>query len=177
MKIKISSALKKEIPDLVRKSLQEDIGSGDITASLSTNQVETQAQVVSRENMILCGQPWVTEVYNQLDPNIRLIWFYADGDHIKENEVIFELHGPAQQILSGERCALNFLQTLSGTATTTNNYVTQLVNTDCKILDTRKTLPGLRLAQKYAVSCGGGINHRIGLFDAILIKENHIRAP
>ena len=174
MKMRINSVSKKEVTDLVRKSLQEDIGSGDITASLSTNQLETQAQVISRENMILCGQPWVTEVYNQLDPNIRLIWLYADGDRIKENEVIFELHGPAQQILSGERCALNFLQTLSGTATTTNNYVTQLVNTDCKILDTRKTLPGLRLAQKYAVSCGGGINHRIGLFDAILIKENHI---
>ena len=95
--MRINSVLKKEIPDLVRKSLQEDIGSGDITASLSANQVETQAQVVSRENMILCGQPWVTEVYNQLDPNIRLIWLYADGDRIKENEVIFELHGPAQR--------------------------------------------------------------------------------
>jgi len=172
--MKINSLLKNDILDIVKKSLDEDIGIGDITASLTQDTNKTKAKVTTQEAMILCGQPWVTEVYNQIDPNINLIWFYNDGDYIRENEVIFELYGSAQQILSGERCALNFLQTLSATATTTNNYVTRLFNTNCKILDTRKTIPGLRLAQKYAVSCGGGTNHRIGLYDAILIKENHI---
>ena len=172
--MKINSLLKNDILEIVKKSLAEDIGIGDITASLTQDTNKTKAKVTTLEAMVLCGQPWVTEVYNQIDPNIKLIWLYNDGDYIRENEVIFELYGSAQQILSGERCALNFLQTLSATATTTNNYVTRLFNTNCKILDTRKTIPGLRLAQKYAVSCGGGTNHRIGLFDAILIKENHI---
>ena len=124
--------------------------------------------------MVLCGRQWVNEVFRQLDPSIKIEWMFDDGAFIEENTIIFKLSGSTQNILSGERCALNFLQTLSATASVTRLYTEQLENLNCKVLDTRKTIPGLRLAQKYAVLCGGGANHRIGLFDAILIKENHI---
>ena len=170
----INDALKNEIAQSVKKSLAEDIGDGDITASLNSDLSHAKAEIVCREKMVLCGRLWVDEIYNQLDPNFDIKWMFDDGDFIEKNTIIFEITGSTQNILSGERCALNFLQTLSATATITRQYVEQLKNLNCKVLDTRKTLPGLRLAQKYAVLCGGGTNHRIGLFDAILIKENHI---
>lgn len=170
----INDALKNEIAQSVKKSLAEDIGDGDITASLNSDFSHAKAEIVCREKMVLCGRLWVDEIYNQLDPNFDIKWMFDDGDFIEKNTIIFEITGSTQNILSGERCALNFLQTLSATATVTRQYVEQLKNLNCKVLDTRKTLPGLRLAQKYAVLCGGGTNHRIGLFDAILIKENHI---
>ena len=170
----INDALKNEITQSVKKSLAEDIGDGDITASLNNDLSHAKAEIVCREKMVLCGRLWVDEIYNQLDPNFDIKWMFDDGDFIEKNTIIFEITGSTQNILSGERCALNFLQTLSATATITRQYVEQLKNLNCKVLDTRKTLPGLRLAQKYAVLCGGGTNHRIGLFDAILIKENHI---
>jgi nicotinate-nucleotide pyrophosphorylase (carboxylating) len=170
----INDALKNEIAQSVEKSLAEDIGDGDITASLNNDLSHAKAEIVCREKMVLCGRLWVDEIYNQLDPNFDIKWMFDDGDFIEKNTIIFEITGSTQNILSGERCALNFLQTLSATATITRQYVEQLKNLNCKVLDTRKTLPGLRLAQKYAVLCGGGTNHRIGLFDAILIKENHI---
>ena len=170
----INNALKNEITHSVKKSLMEDIGDGDITAKLTSDSSHNKAEIVCRENMVLSGRPWVDEVYNQLDSNIDIKWMFDDGDFIDKNTMIFEVIGSTQNILSGERCALNFLQTLSATATVTRQYVAQLKNLNCKVLDTRKTLPGLRLAQKYAVLCGGGTNHRIGLYDAILIKENHI---
>lgn len=170
----INDALKNEIAQSVKKSLTEDIGDGDITASLNNDLSHAKAEIVCREKMVLCGRLWVDEIYNQLDPNFDIKWMFDDGDFIEKNTIIFEITGSTQNILSGERCALNFLQTLSATATITRQYVEQLKNLNCKVLDTRKTLPGLRLAQKYAVLCGGGTNHRIGLFDAILIKENHI---
>ena len=170
----INDALKNEIAQSVKKSLAEDIGDGDITASLNNDLSHAKAEIVCREKMVLCGRLWVDEIYNQLDPNFDIKWMFNDGDFIEKNTIIFEITGSTQNILSGERCALNFLQTLSATATITRQYVEQLKNLNCKVLDTRKTLPGLRLAQKYAVLCGGGTNHRIGLFDAILIKENHI---
>ena len=143
-------------------------------SSLNKDLSHAKAEIVCREKMVLCGRLWVDEIYNQLDPNFDIKWMFDDGDFIEKNTIIFEITGSTQNILSGERCALNFLQTLSATATITRQYVEQLKNLNCKVLDTRKTLPGLRLAQKYAVLCGGGTNHRIGLFDAILIKENHI---
>ena len=169
----ISENLKKEINELVSKAIKEDIGQRDLTASLCGD-LNCKAVINNREKMILAGQAWVDELYRQIDPEIKVNWFYKDGDSIKENSIISEIKGSKNNILSGERCALNFLQTISSTATTTKKYVEKIRNTDCKILDTRKTIPGLRLAQKYAVTCGGGTNHRFGLYDAILIKENHI---
>ncbi|MDB2543762.1 carboxylating nicotinate-nucleotide diphosphorylase [Woeseiaceae bacterium] len=170
----INDLLKNEINLSVSKSLIEDIGDGDITATINNITSHSKAEIICREDMVLCGKLWVNEVFMQLDPSIQIKWMFDDGAFIKENTVIFELSGSTQNILSGERCALNFLQTLSATASITRLYVNQLESLNCKVLDTRKTLPGLRLAQKYAVLCGGGTNHRIGLFDAILIKENHI---
>jgi len=169
----ISENLKEEINELVSKAIKEDIGQRDLTASLCGD-LNCKAVINNREKMILAGQAWVNELYRQIDPEIKINWFYKDGDSIKENSTISEIKGSKNNILSGERCALNFLQTISSTATTTKKYVEKIRNTDCKILDTRKTIPGLRLAQKYAVTCGGGTNHRFGLYDAILIKENHI---
>ena len=169
----ISENLKKEINELVSKAIKEDIGQCDLTASLCGD-LNCKAVINNREKMILAGQAWVDELYRQIDPEIKVNWFYKDGDSIKENSIISEIKGSKNNILSGERCALNFLQTISSTATTTKKYVEKIKNTNCKILDTRKTIPGLRLAQKYAVTCGGGTNHRFGLYDAILIKENHI---
>ena len=170
----INDLLKNEINLSVSKSLMEDIGDGDITATINNITSHSKAEIICREDMVLCGKLWVNEVFRQLDPSIKINWMFNDGAFIKENTIIFELSGSTQNILSGERCALNFLQTLSATASITRLYVNLLESLNCKVLDTRKTIPGLRLAQKYAVLCGGGTNHRIGLFDAILIKENHI---
>jgi nicotinate-nucleotide pyrophosphorylase (carboxylating) len=166
----LAAAIQKNVAD----ALAEDIGSGDLTASLVPETSNVSASIFARENAVMAGRPWVDEVYAQLDPDIRLEWQQDDGDRIDENTVLCEIEGPARTVLTGERTALNFLQTLSATATVTAGYVAALKGTDARILDTRKTVPGLRLAQKYAVRCGGGVNHRIGLFDAILIKENHI---
>ena len=170
----ISDLLKNEITLSISRSLKEDIGDGDITASINNDISHSKAEIICRQPMVLCGRQWVNEVFRQLDPSIKIEWMFDDGAFIEENTIIFKLSGSTQNILSGERCALNFLQTLSATASVTRLYTEQLENLNCKVLDTRKTIPGLRLAQKYAVLCGGGANHRIGLFDAILIKENHI---
>ncbi len=166
----------------VSKALEEDIGpsfingasDGDVTASAYSFEHVAVAKVICREQAILCGQEWFVESFKQIDPNIEIAWLLQDGSSIEENATVCTIKGPAQAILTGERTALNFLQTLSATATQTNTYVEHISGTGAKILDTRKTIPGLRYAQKYAVTCGGGNNHRMGLYDAILIKENHI---
>jgi nicotinate-nucleotide pyrophosphorylase (carboxylating) len=160
----------------VRRALREDIGSGDLTATLIDAETLARGRVISRETAILCGTAWFDEVFRQLDPDIGVRWSARDGDAIQADQVICQLAGRARPLLSGERTALNFLQTLSGTATTAHRYVSAVSGTGAVILDTRKTLPGLRNAQKYAVRCGGARNHRIGLYDGILIKENHIMA-
>ncbi|MEP7305236.1 MAG: carboxylating nicotinate-nucleotide diphosphorylase [Acidobacteriota bacterium] len=157
-------------------ALVEDIGSGDVTAELVPADQRVTGKVISREPAILCGRPWVTEVFRQLDPSVQLTWTADDGDRIAANQTLFEIAGLARPVLTGERAALNFLQLLSGTATATRRYVEAIAGTASTILDTRKTLPGLRTAQKYAVLCGGAQNLRIGLFDQVLIKENHIAA-
>ncbi len=158
----------------VSAALQEDLGSGDKTAQLVPESTTASAIIICREPMTLAGQPWVDEVFRQLDPDVDIQWLANDGDHLPADAEICILNGAARSLLSGERTALNFLQTLSATATMTSRYVNAVANFKARILDTRKTIPGLRIAQKYAVRCGGGNNHRIGLFDAILIKENHI---
>ena len=158
----------------VSAALQEDLGSGDKTAELVPESTTASAIIICRESMTLAGQPWVDEVYRQLDSDVEIQWFANDGDDLAADEEICVLSGAARSLLSGERTALNFLQTLSATATITSRYVNAVADFKASILDTRKTIPGLRLAQKYAVRCGGGNNHRVGLFDAILIKENHI---
>lgn len=160
----------------ISAALAEDIGSGDITANLlPVNKIVT-AKIISRQEAIFCGKDFVNEIYSQLDKNIKIAWCVNDGEKIKSNQVLCELNGLARSILTGERTAINFLQTLSSTATLTHFYVQKLSGTKAKLLDTRKTLPGLRLAQRYAVKCAGGNNHRMGLYDAFLIKENHIAA-
>jgi len=158
----------------VSAALQEDLGSGDKTAELVPESTAASAIIICREPMTLAGQPWVDEVYRQLDPDVEIQWLANDGDYLAADAEICVLSGAARSLLSGERTALNFLQTLSATATITSRYVNAIADFKAKILDTRKTIPGLRMAQKYAVRCGGGNNHRLGLFDAILIKENHI---
>lgn len=160
----------------VARALAEDIGSGDVTAALIAPHTQAHAQVIAREAAVVCGGPWFDAVFHALDPEIEIEWLLRDGSAIDANAVLCRLHGPARALLSGERAALNFLQTLSGTATRTQQYVAAVAGTSTRILDTRKTIPGLRQAQKYAVHCGGGMNHRQGLYDAILIKENHIAA-
>lgn len=160
----------------VARALQEDLGNGDVTAELIPSATRLATHVTSREPAVLSGAPWFDETFRQLDLSLRVEWQAADGDSIHEGQEICRMEGPARVLLSGERTALNFLQTLSGTATQTRRYVDAVAGTGAVILDTRKTLPGLRLAQKYAVRCGGARNHRIGLFDGILIKENHIAA-
>jgi nicotinate-nucleotide pyrophosphorylase (carboxylating) len=162
------------IQENVAAAIAEDIGSGDLTANLVPLASTVSASIFTRENAVMAGRPWVDEVYEQIGGDVRIDWQYQDGDRLSESDVLCKVDGPARSILSGERTALNFLQMLSSTATVTAGYVAAVKGTDAKILDTRKTIPGLRLAQKYAVSCGGGVNHRIGLYDAILIKENHI---
>ena len=163
-------------PEDIAAYLAEDIGSGDITAAIIPETTQASAQVVTRETMVLCGRAWFDAVYQQLNQNVVIEWLYQDGDELPANTLLCQLRGPARAMLSGERTALNLLQTLSATATTARQYAKAVADTHCKVLDTRKTLPGLRLAQKYAVKCGGCVNHRIGLFDAVLIKENHIIA-
>jgi nicotinate-nucleotide pyrophosphorylase (carboxylating) len=164
------------IGPVVAAALAEDIGAGDLTASLIDTNTVVGAQIVAREPLMVCGEPWVNEVFRQLDEAVVLDWYIGDGGKADAGDVICKLVGPARALLSGERAALNFLQTLSATATTTAAFVAAVAGTPARILDTRKTIPGLRLAQKYAVRCAGGSNHRVGLFDAILIKENHIKA-
>ena len=168
--------LEETIQRNVRDALAEDIGSGDLTASLIDADAVVGAKIVARQSLVLAGHPWATEVFRQLDDGIQLDWYIEDGQHADADDVICKLVGPARALLSGERTALNFLQTLSSTATTTAAWVEAVAGTGVRLLDTRKTLPGLRQAQKYAVRCGGGENHRVGLFDAILIKENHVRS-
>jgi nicotinate-nucleotide pyrophosphorylase (carboxylating) len=160
----------------VQQALAEDLGNGDLTAALVPEHAAARARVIVREAAILCGLDWFNEVFHQLDPAIELKWSAKDGDALQPGQLVCELTGKARPILSGERTALNFLQTLSGTASLAGRYVKAVQGTCATILDTRKTIPGLRLAQKYAVRCGGAGNHRFGLYDAILIKENHIRA-
>lgn len=169
-------ALPDNIPETVRMALHEDLGSGDRTALLVPASATATAAVITRENTVLCGTAWFDEVFRQLDPAIVLAWQARDGDRISAGMVVCKAQGPARPLLSGERTALNFLQLLSGTATMTRELADLLAGCQTRLLDTRKTVPGLRSAQKYAVLCGGGYNHRMGLFDAILIKENHIRA-
>jgi nicotinate-nucleotide pyrophosphorylase (carboxylating) len=164
------------ISDQVRQALAEDIGPGDVTARLLPQDTRAEGRIISREAAILCGTGWVNEVFAQLDAALEIDWQVGDGDRIGADQELCRITGPARPLLSGERTALNFLQTLSATASRTRRYVDAVAGTGCRILDTRKTIPGLRLAQKYAVTCGGGHNHRIGLFDMILIKENHIAA-
>ncbi|MCJ8294265.1 MAG: carboxylating nicotinate-nucleotide diphosphorylase [Colwellia sp.] len=190
--------LQQDISKTISWALSEDLGavgdampqaSHDITAMLIPENEQAVATVITREDCIVCGVAWVNEVFKQLDASLnstaeqatnslptRITWFVNDGEAVAANSTLFELEGNARTLLTGERVALNFLQTLSGTATLTSKYVKELAGSNTKLLDTRKTLPGLRSAQKYAVLCGGGVNHRIGLFDAFLIKENHIAA-
>lgn len=160
----------------VKAALHEDVGSGDITALLIPAEQQATATVITREECIFCGRDWVTEVFAQLDSKVRIEWFVEDGQAVKANTTLFTLSGSARSLLTGERAALNFVQTLSGTATMSHDYAQRVAHTNVKLLDTRKTLPGLRDAQKYAVASGGCHNHRIGLYDAFLIKENHIAA-
>lgn len=171
-----SHTLPADLEAQVQRALAEDIGSGDLTASLIPADKTAQATVISREPAILCGRAWFDAVFRQLDPGIAVSWFAAEGARVTAGQALCQLTGSARTLLTGERTALNFLQTLSATATATQRHVDAIAGTGARVLDTRKTLPGLRLAQKYAVLCGGGVNHRIGLFDAILVKENHIAA-
>jgi nicotinate-nucleotide pyrophosphorylase (carboxylating) len=174
-----SSAISGLPPDLaaqVARSLAEDIGSGDVTAALVAPNTRAHATLVTREAAVLCGSPWADETFRQLDPAVKVGWRVREGDAVAAGAILCDISGPARAILTGERTAINFLQTLSGTATQTRRYVDAVAGTGCQIIDTRKTLPGLRLAQKYAVRCAGGRNHRIGLYDMVLIKENHIVA-
>ena len=160
----------------VRAALVEDVGSGDITAALIAPEVRATGRVISREYGVLCGQAWVDAVFAALDETVSVNWHRQDGQTVNPDDTLFTLEGPARSLLTGERCALNFLQLLSGTATISRRYADVVSGTGVKLLDTRKTIPGLRDAQKYAVRCGGCHNHRIGLYDAFLIKENHITA-
>lgn len=164
-----------EIDATVRIALDEDIGSGDLTARLLT-ETQASAKLICRESAVLSGGPWFERSFHLLDDSVSINWLHQEGAQLQSNDVVCQIQGPAPILLTAERTALNFLQTLSAVATTTKRYVEAVQGTACKILDTRKTLPGLRKAEKYAVSCGGGYNHRIGLYDAILIKENHIHA-
>lgn len=169
-------SLAQTIKSNVVAALSEDIGDGDITAQLIPEQATANARVISREKATICGTEWVNEVFLQVDPNVTVHWRVKDGDQVEANQTLFQLEGAARSLLTGERCALNFLQTLSGTATRCRYYADLVSDTQVKLLDTRKTIPGLRIGQKYAVTCGGCFNHRIGLYDAFLIKENHIAA-
>ena len=165
-----------EIQANVRAALAEDVGSGDITAQLIPAERAASARIITREDATLAGTAWVDEVFRQVDPRVQVQWQVSDGEQVSADQTLFTLEGPARALLTGERSALNFLQLLSGTATRARHYANLVDGTGVKLLDTRKTLPGLRLAQKYAITCGGCHNHRIGLYDAFLIKENHIAA-
>ncbi len=160
----------------MRRAIAEDVGTGDVTAELIPADRQATAQVICREHATICGEPWVNEVFRQIDPDVAVTWEKRDGDNIEPGEVVFIANGRARSLLTAERTSLNFLQTLSSVATAAREIADQVRHTRVNILDTRKTIPGLRLAQKYAVQTGGCFNHRIGLYDAYLIKENHINA-
>lgn len=175
----MTDAFRQSIKESVTAALAEDLAgpiSNDITASLIPAEQQSQGTIISREAAVFCGKAFANEVFAQLGHQVSINWFVEDGDRVAVNQTLCELSGPARILLTGERSALNFIQTLSGIATLTDSYVEKLKGTQCRLLDTRKTLPGLRLASKYAVATGGGMNHRLGLFDAFLIKENHIMA-
>ncbi|CAA0094510.1 Nicotinate-nucleotide pyrophosphorylase [carboxylating] [Zhongshania aliphaticivorans] len=174
--MQFSDALQRDITETVRFALAEDIGSGDITAQLIPSNHTATARIITRESAVICGVNWVNEVFQQIDNSVTVIWHVEDGDYVAADSLLFELSGQARSLLTGERTALNFLQLLSGTASSCKHYADLVAHTNVRLLDTRKTIPGLRTAQKYAVSCGGCHNHRIGLYDAFLIKENHIAA-
>jgi len=174
--MQLTDRTRQSIGPTVAHALAEDVGDGDLTAALIDADAVVGATIFTREPIIVAGQPWVDEVFAQLDERVIIDWYIGDGQSADTDDVICKLVGPARALLTGERTALNFLQTLSGVATVTAKFVKAIAGTGATILDTRKTLPGLRLAQKYAVTCGGGKNHRIGLFDAVLIKENHIKS-
>jgi len=165
-----------DLAQQVARALAEDVGGGDLTAALVPAERSGRATVITREAAVLCGRPWFDEVFRQLDPAVQVTWEAGEGAAVAPGQRLCRLEGPARPLLTGERTALNFLQTLSGTATATRRYVELVAGLPCRILDTRKTLPGLRRAQKYAVRCAGGSNHRMGLYDGILVKENHIMA-
>jgi nicotinate-nucleotide pyrophosphorylase (carboxylating) len=165
-----------DLPAQVERALAEDIGTGDVTAALIPPERAGRAAVITREPAVVCGIPYVNETFARVDPAVRVDWKVAEGDWVAANQLLFTVQGPARGLLTAERTALNFLQLLSATATAVHAYVALIEGTACQVLDTRKTIPGLRTAQKYAVRVGGGHNHRIGLFDMILIKENHIMA-
>ncbi|MEP2615476.1 carboxylating nicotinate-nucleotide diphosphorylase [Marinobacter alexandrii] len=162
--------------ETVAQSLREDIGDGDITAQLIAAHTQSSGRVITREHATVAGRDWVNEVFRQVDPSVVLEWRVKDGDKVVPDQILFQMRGPARSLLTAERAALNWLQTLSGVATVCTSYADKVAHTNVRLLDTRKTLPGLRLALKYAVTCGGCFNHRIGLWDAFLIKENHISA-
>jgi nicotinate-nucleotide pyrophosphorylase (carboxylating) len=166
----------KDLPQQIDRALEEDIGSGDLTAALVSADAAGRAATITRERAIICGIPYVDATFARIDPKVRIEWQVREGAAVAADELLFRMAGPARALLTGERTALNFLQLLSGTATAAHAYAERLKGTACRLLDTRKTIPGLRSAQKYAVRVGGGHNHRIGLFDGILIKENHIMA-
>lgn len=170
------NTLKEQVKADVTNALREDIGTGDVTAALLPEHLMVEAEIIAREPLLVCGQPWVDEVFFQVDSTISISWQVTEGKWLAKPGTLCRLHGSARSILTAERTALNFLQTLAATATQTHHYVQQLQGSNTRLLDTRKTLPGLRVAQKYAVACGGGVNHRMGLYDAFLIKENHIKA-
>ncbi|HBI2495939.1 TPA: carboxylating nicotinate-nucleotide diphosphorylase, partial [Acinetobacter baumannii] len=170
------SLLEQSIQINIQQALQEDIGDGDITAMLTPEDEQATATIISREDMVLAGQPWVNALISAYDNTVQVTWLKQEGDRVAANEAFLKLAGSARSLLTVERPALNFIQTLSAVATKTAEYVQHLEGLNTKLLDTRKTLPGLRIAQKYAVTVGGGQNHRLGLFDAFLIKENHIMA-
>jgi nicotinate-nucleotide pyrophosphorylase (carboxylating) len=172
----LDSVLTAAVTDNVRAALDDDLGDGDITAKLVPADAHARARIITRDPGIFCGRAWADETARQVDPAIALSWHVSDGDPISRNQLLVELSGPARGLLTAERTMLNFLQLLSGTATQAARYADAVIDLPVTILDTRKTLPGLRIAQKYAVRCGGAANHRLGLFDAFLIKENHIKA-
>ena len=175
-KIELPEYVLADIPNQVHAALEEDVGSGDITAQLIGADTRAEARIISREAAVMCGRAWADEVFRQLGGDVALEWHVADGEAVAADQLLCTLRGNSRQILTGERSALNFLQTLMGTATLTREYVDAVAGKNVTLLDTRKTLPGLRTAQKYAVLCGGGQNHRLALYDAFLIKENHIAA-
>ena len=168
--------LPKDLGSQVQTAIREDVGTGDVTAGFVPQNQVAHGRVITREAGVMSGRPWVEEVFRQVDPGVRLRWHANDGERINPQQNLFDVEGNARSILTGERCALNFLQLLSAVATESRRYVDAVAGTGCTILDTRKTLPGLRTAQKYAVLCGGASNHRMGLFDMVLVKENHIVA-
>ncbi len=172
----LNTQLPADLPAQVERALAEDVGAQDLTAALIDESRQGRARVITREDAIICGQPWVNETFRRVDPRVRVNWKIAEGARASADQVLFELAGPARALLTGERTALNFLQLLSATATAAGRFVDAIAGTRCRILDTRKTIPGLRTAQKYATHIGGAQNHRMGLYDAILIKENHIMA-